>query len=299
MYRSAPYLPLFYARCKEVCDALYDNVEFVFVNDGSPDEALDIALRLRKSDPRIKVVDLSRNFGHHKAIMAGLQHASGDYVFLIDCDLEESPEWLYDFRTELAENSDADLVYAVQSNRKGSLWERMTGALVWKWINALSEIKIPSNLVTARLMSRRFVNALIQFGEQELFLAAVVSATGFRQIGIEVTKGSKDSSSYTLAKRLNLMLNGVTAFSSTPLMLVFYLGLLVSTVSLGLVVYFAMRQFMYGLAPSGWTSLLISVWAVGGLIIFSVGILGIYLSKIFSETKKRPYVITRAVHPNE
>jgi putative glycosyltransferase len=299
MYRSGPYLEEFHTRCQAACAAHYDSLEFVFVNDGSPDDSLAIALRLRQSDPRIKVVDLSRNFGHHKAIMVGLQHAAGDEVFLIDCDLEESPEWLGKFKGELDLHPDADMVYGYQEDRKGGGWERFSGGLVWRVINSLSDVHIPPNLVTTRLMTRRFVQALTQFAEQELFLAAVVSATGFKQIGIQVTKGSKESTSYTLTKRMNLMFNGLIAFSSTPLMLVFYLGLLVSLGSFCLVTYFAVRQIVYGLAPSGWTSLLVSVWAVGGLIIFSVGVLGIYLSKIFSETKNRPYVVTRAVYPNE
>ena len=299
MYRSAPYLAEFYNRCKTVCEAHYAAVEFILVNDGSPDDSLSVALRLREEDPRIKVVDLSRNFGHHKAIMAGLGHATGDHIYLIDCDLEESPEWLIAFKAKLESQQDTDLVYAFQVNRKGGLWERLSGDLVWRWINWLSEVKIPPNMVTARLMTRRFVKALSQFSEQEVFLAAIISATGFKQLGIEVEKGSKDSSSYTLAKRVNLMLNGVTAFSSTPLMFVFYLGLLVSASALCLIFYLVARQLIFGQAPSGWTSLLVSVWAVGGLVIFSLGILGIYLSRVFSETKQRPYVITREVYANE
>src|SRR3970040_1251802 len=160
MFRSSAYLEEFYSRSVRAISAISSAYEVVFVNDGSPDDSLAVALRIRERDPRVRVVDLSRNFGHHRALMTGLAHARGELVFLIDCDLEEEPEWLLRFH-ETLQRTGADVVYGVQSTRKGGLVERASGALFYLVLNRLLTPPLPRNVITARLMTQRYVRALI------------------------------------------------------------------------------------------------------------------------------------------
>jgi putative glycosyltransferase len=295
LYRSAAYLPAFYERVSREAQRLTDDYELVFVNDGSPDYSLAVALELYRADPRVRVVDLSRNFGHHQAMMAGLATAQGDLVFLLDCDLEEAPELLGQFHATLTD-AEADVVYGVQDTRKGGLFERLSGRLFYAVFNWLSETRIPENLTTARLMTRRYVDALLQFGERELVISGLWVLAGFKQVPQVVTKHAKRKSSYTLGRKLDLLVNAVTSFSSRPLILVFYLGWLIMSLSglgaLALIV----RVLFFGDFLAGWPSLIVSIWLMGGMIIFCLGILGIYLARVFSESKQRPRVIVRALY---
>src|SRR5207244_3259351 len=137
-----------------------DDYEIILVNDGSPDDSLAVALALRTEDRRIIVVDLSRNFGHHKAMMTGLMRSRGDRVFLIDCDLEEPPEVLPDWWRRLDSDPELDVVYGVQASRKGGWLERLSGWVFYRLINAVSQVQLPPNVIVARLMTARYVRAL-------------------------------------------------------------------------------------------------------------------------------------------
>lgn len=188
MYRSRPFLQRFLAKClKVLSDIKCTHFEILLVNDGSPDDSLTYLLERRLDIPQLVVVDLSRNFGHHHAIQAGLRHARGDLIFLIDCDLEVSPVVLAEFHRKLRE-SDCDMVFDYQEARKGGRFEQISGGLFWKGFNFLSDVKIPYNIVTERIMTRRFVDALLQMGDCNLFLAGMMSWTGFNQIGLPVIK---------------------------------------------------------------------------------------------------------------
>jgi putative glycosyltransferase len=293
MFRSAPHLREFYHRMARSVQALSCDYEMVFVNDGSPDNSLDVALDLQKIDPRIRVIDLSRNFGHHKAVMAGLSFARGDYVFLIDCDLEEDPENLGMFYETINREADCDVVYGVQPRRKGSMTSRITATLFYRVLNFLSNEEMDSQMVFSRLMSRRYVDSLLQFKESELFLVGLWKITGYHQKPITITTHNKGASSYTLGKKIALAVNGVTSFSNKPLIFISYLGGLISFGSLLAVLYLLFMKLWFNLVLPGWTSVMISVWLIGGLSIFSMGVIGIYIAKMFIEIKHRPYVIVR------
>ena len=157
MYYSRDYLQEFYKRSISVINQLNLNYEFILVDDGSPDNSLLAALQLQNSDSNIKVIELSKNYGHQRAIMCGLQHCTGDFVFLIDCDLEEAPELLKDFWAKIIEKNDIDVVYGVQSRRKGDRFERISGRLFYKKISAFSPVPYTSDTLTARVMSKKYV----------------------------------------------------------------------------------------------------------------------------------------------
>ena len=169
LYYSASYLEEFYTRICGTVEKITKNYEIILVNDGSPDNSLNIAISLYERDVKVRVIDLSRNFGHHKAIMTGLAHARGKLVFLIDCDLEEDPELLEVFYDKF-KNSDADVIYGVQQTRKGSFFERTSGKIFYALINLLSDYPVRANPITARLMSQRYVTNLVKHKDHEIFL---------------------------------------------------------------------------------------------------------------------------------
>lgn len=296
LYQSAPYIGEFHRRASAAARRLVgDDYEIIFVNDGSPDDSLELAVGISQQDPRVVVVDLARNFGHHKAMMTGLEHAEGDRIFLIDSDLEEEPECLVEFAQRM-DASSADVVYGVQLRRKGGWFERVSGALFYSLFDRLAGTSLPKNVVTARLMSRRYVNALLLHREREVFLAGIWVITGFEQVGININKHNKKESVYTIKKKMSVFVNSVTSFSNAPLVLIFYIGSVISLISTMYMLYVIVNWMFIGSPADGWTSLIASIWLLGGLIISFIGVLGIYLSKIFSETKQRPYTIVRQVY---
>jgi putative glycosyltransferase len=295
LYYSAPYLEEFYARACAAAQRVAANFEIILVNDGSPDDSLQTAISLQRKDKRVRVIDLSRNFGHHKAMMTGLAHTGGELVFLVDCDLEEEPELLEMFYLEL-KATEADVVFGVQQKRKGGLFERVSGAIFFKMFNFLSTHPIPQNLITARLMTRKYVKALVQHRERETMIAGLWTLTGFKQVSLPVKKHLKTSSTYDLRRRVSQLVNAITSFSSKPLDMIFYLGCVILFFSVIAAVDLIIRKLFFGALLQGWASLIVSVWLLGGLTIFSLGVIGIYLSKIFIEVKQRPYTIVKEVY---
>lgn len=297
MYRSRAFLDRFLAECVQAVAAIdCDAYEIVLVNDGSPDDSLAYALARRTDIPQIVVVDLSRNFGHHAAMQAGLAHARGQLVFLIDCDLEVAPATLADFHAKLSA-SGADLVYGYQEVRKGGWFERASGSLFWGGLNHLSSVPIPANQLTERLMTRRFVDALLRLGDHNLFLGGMMSWTGFVQLGIPVAKGLREGrSSYTLWRRAQLMVNAISSFSSKPLTWLFNVGLLITAASFAYVLYLVFRKLAFGDALLGFTSLAALMAMTLGVLTTGLGLIGIYLGKVFEQVQNRPNYIVRDLH---
>jgi putative glycosyltransferase len=296
LYRSEPWVRRFYERIVPAAESLDASFEIVFVNDGSPDAAASEVRRLVQTDPRVVLVDLSRNFGHHQAAVAGLRHARGERVFIIDVDLEEQPEWLPRFWREQRE-SGADVVFGVNSVRRGTAFRRHVGGSFWKLFNVLSEVQIPHNPCTVRLMSRRYVDALLTLPDKNLFLAGNYAWLGFRQLPIGVQKEIRPTrSSYTIGRLFSLFLDAVTSFTSYPLRLIFFVGVTIAAVALlfGSVLV-AWKTYSPGSISLGWSSLIVSIWFLGGIVIAFLGVIGIYLSKVFTETKNRPLYVVQSV----
>jgi putative glycosyltransferase len=299
LYYSAPYLEEFYSRISETARKITDDYEIILVNDGSPDNSVEIAISLFEKDEKVKVIDLSRNFSHHKAVMTGLEHASGALIYSTACDLEEKPELLEKFYKEIKKNDHADMIYGVQEKRKGGLFERISGSLFYTLFNMLSSDPIPPNLISSKIMSRRYVRSLVQHKEREVFLGGLLTITGYTQLSLAIRKESKGNSTYTLRRKISLFVNAVTSFSNKPLVYIFYLGCVISAISGFTGFYLVLKRLLMGGLVVGWASVMVSVWFLGGLIIFSVGIVGIYFSKIFIEIKQRPYTIIRQIYENK
>jgi putative glycosyltransferase len=288
LYKSEPYIDEFYERASESAAKLFGlDYEIILVNDGSPDDSLNKAIALSKKNKKVKVVNLSRNFGHHKAMMTGLMHAKGELVFLIDSDLEEQPEWL-DLFYEKMNGTNADVIYGVQEIRKGNWFERVSGGLFYKIFNLFGHVKIPENLVTTRLMKKDYVQALVLHQEADFFIAGLWQLTGFDQVEIKLKKLSTSPTTYSLGKKLSLLV----------LILIFYFGLIVSSLSVTYILFLIVNWLFYDTAIQGWTSLIASVWLFGGLILAALGVIGIYLGKVFVEVKRRPYTIIKSIYQN-
>lgn len=295
MYRSEEFISEFYRLSTEAALKHTSSYEIVFVNDGSPDNSIHKAQALVEKDSHVRVIDLSKNFGHHRAIMVGLEYSKGQKVFLIDCDLEEDPLLLSEFFIKMT-SEQADVVYGVQKIRKGGVMKSVAGGWFWSLFNLISEVKLTPNQITSRLMSKRYIDALLVFREKELFLAGIFALAGFKQTPMLVNKGVRADTSYTLRKRFALVINAITSFSSRPLHFVFNLGLTISVFAIIAALVLLVQKLFFTEFDIGWASVIVSIWLTGGVIIFCLGIIGVYLAKIFQEVKDRPLSIIRNIY---
>ena len=300
LYRSGEFIEEFYRRISQTAQQITGDYEIVLVNDGSPDNSLELAVGLAWRDQRVRVVELSRNFGHHAAILAGLRHARGEFIFLIDVDLEEKPEWLAEFWQDLLDQP-VDMVYGVQSLRQGSLLKRRTGTLFYRFFNAASDTAIPENGCTVRLMKRCYVEAINQFTEAHVFIMGLFSWSGFSQRPRVVTKTRRESaSSYTPFKLIALSVNAITSFSSYPLTIIFVAGTGITALALAYALWLVAEKVLHpDMILSGFSSIMVSLWFLGGTIISVLGVIGMYVGKIFSEAKSRPQYLVRKVHEKQ
>ncbi|UVK53932.1 glycosyltransferase family 2 protein [Mesorhizobium sp. AR02] len=296
LYKSEPHIAEFCDRVSAVARHLVgDEFEIILVNDGSPDGSLDLAIARSMVDRHVTVIDLSRNFGHHKAIMTGLAHAKGDRVFLIDSDLEEEPEWLLSFADRMSDRQ-LDVVYGVQKSRRGGTLERWTGTLFFSITNALSDLQLPRNLVIARLMTRAYVAALVSHQDHEFIIAHLFQLTGFRQDSQLVVKHALSPTTYSISRRIQMAVRYLMTTSTKILYLILYFGLTISMLSVLTMAFYLTRYVVYGVGVTGFTSIIISIWFFGGMTMLTLGILSVYIANILSETKRRPYTIIRDIH---
>lgn len=298
MYYSEDYIAEFYRRTRVALTSLsIDDYEFVLVDDGSPDSSLQKALSIREADSNVHVIELSRNFGHHKAILTGLEHARGDLIFVIDMDLEEDPGFLQVFLDEYFQGSGTqpDLVYGVQISRKGGIFERISGSVFYLLFNYLSRTKLSPNCLMSKLMTRRFRDALLRHKEHVVFLGGLIAITGFEQRALYLPKTSKEVTTYTLSVKLRQFWDSLTSFSSAPLYLIFYCGLILCMISFGGSLLLIVNRLFLSSPVPGWTSILVSIYLLGGLILASVGLVGIYIGKVFEEVKGRPLAIIKNI----
>lgn len=295
LYRSAATIDEFYQRMMAAAELITQDIEMVIVNDGSPDSSLELALAIHRTDPRIIIVDLARNFGHHKAMMTGLCHASGDLVFLIDSDLEEKPELLGQFYARFSQG-DCDVVFGVQKARRGDLLERVSGAMFYSLVESLSDEGMPRNHVVVRLMKRQYVRALIRYRDREFVIAHLWQLTGFRQTPLVVEKLSGSPTTYSISRRIKLAVDYLTTTSTKLLHIILYAGIVTFVLSVMAVLYYLVRYFTTGIGVDGFTSIIVSIWLLGGFITLAMGIISIYIANILSETKRRPYTTVRDIH---
>lgn len=297
LYRSGPYIQELYDRSKAAVETITEDYEIVFVDDGSPDGGNALVQRIIQEDPKVRLIELSKNFGQHRALLAGLQHVRGELVFMIDSDLEEDPELLELFyRTMSEEESEIDVVYGVMKKRKGGLLERVPGALFYSLMSKLSEVSLPRDVMGARLMKAEFVESLLQHGESQPFLGGLFALTGYRQVAVPCEKRSKGSTTYNFRRKVGLALNALLSYSTKPLTCIVGVGAVLTLLGAVALLTVGLRGGSTSPGPvdSGW--LLASLWFLSGIIVLAVGIVGVYVGRVFTQVKNRPNAIIRKIH---
>lgn len=298
IYWTADDINPFVNRCLDAAAELGLECEIILVNDGSPDNGLEVAKSIVENEPRVVLIDLSRNFGQHKSLWTGMSFATGDFIMILDGDMEEDPKWAVLFHA-LLQDKGSDVVYAVQQRPKGNLVYRLCRNAFYRVLNIVSDFEFPRDVCTARMMTRKYVEALLSHDERESFLVGLMHVTGFKQIPVTVHKHKRSQTTYNFKKLLRLFLMAVTAFSITPLIGVFLSGIALSSAAFLYIIFLIARYFVTGVGVPGWTSVMAAVMLFSGVLIFFNGIIAIYIGSIFLEVKRRPRVIISAIYRNE
>lgn len=272
-------------------------LEILFVNDGSKDRTLEVLIQSQANDRRIKIVDLSRNFGKEAALTAGLHAARGRVVVPIDVDLQDPPELIIDMIEKWREGY--EVVLARRINRRSDTWsKRVTANWFYSFHNALSEPFLPENVGDFRLMDRKVVEALLSLSETRRFMKGLFAWVGFQTAYIDYVRRSRiaGKTKFPAWKLWNFALEGITSFSTAPLRIWTYVGVAVSTVSFLLGFFILVRTIVLGVETPGYASLMVAVTFFGGVQLVGIGVLGEYVGRAYIEAKRRPVFIVRRVY---
>jgi dolichol-phosphate mannosyltransferase len=293
-------------RLTDCAAAWNEDYEVILVDDGSDDDTYAVAAEIAWSDPRFKVVSLARNFGHQPAVTAGLEHARGDLVAILDADLQDPPEELHRFFRKCREGY--DIVYAVRTRRKEGLLKRACYKVYYRLLASLADIRIPLDAGDFCVMNRRAVDALNALPERSRFIRGLRSWVGLRQTGLAYERQARAAGTpkYTFRKLLQLGLDGICNFSAKPLRLILLAGVALGVFSLAaalvVLVQYAADWTIWGYNPrdqKGWTSLMLAVLFLSSAQLFCLGIIGEYVGRLFDEVKGRPvYLVGRTVNLN-
>jgi dolichol-phosphate mannosyltransferase len=269
--------------------------ELVLILDGSQDRSPQIAREMHEADPRVKILDFAKNFGHQIAVTAGLDYAQGDAVIIIDSDLQDPPEVILDLIARWKEGY--EVVYAVRAERKGETWFKKTTALLfYRLIQKLTDVNIPLDTGDFRLIDRRVVDTLKRMSEHHRFIRGMTSWVGFRQTGVEYVREERFSgtTSYPFRKMLKLVINAITGFSFFPLQIATYMGFVIAGLSgVAVLVVIYARLFWQTQAFFGQATTLVMVLFLGGVQLITLGILGEYIGRIYDEVRGRPLYVLR------
>ena len=293
-YNEEEVVGVLCARLFNVMTSLEMPFELIFVNDGSKDGTLNMLLDLAKLYQEVKVIDFSRNFGHQIAITAGMEHAVGDVVVLIDADLQDPPELIGEFLDKWIDGY--DVVYAVRKERDGETWfKKFTAETFYKLLNRFTDGRIPADTGDFRLMDRRVVNSLLTIQEKHRFVRGLVSWVGYRQIGVYYERNPRfaGKSKYPLKQMIKFSADGITSFSIKPLQLASQLGFLTAGVGfMGALLTLFLKTFTR-VTIQGWTSLIMAMLFLGGVQLIILGIMGEYIGRIYDEVRNRPLYIVQ------
>jgi glycosyltransferase involved in cell wall biosynthesis len=287
----------FHKRLARVMRALGEPWEVVYVNDGSRDDSLRVLEALRTDDPACAIVNLSRNFGKEIAMTAGLDHARGAAVLVIDADLQDPPEVIPDLVARWREGW--DMVYAQRRVREGETWlKRHTAEAFYRMMHGLGRVRMPRNTGDFRLMSRRVVDALLRLREHHRFMKGLFAWVGYPSIAVPYDRAPRFAgvSSWSYWKLWNFALEGITSFTVMPLKVATYLGLATALFSVVFGGQIVVRTLIFGNPVPGYPSLMAVLLFLGGIQLMTLGVIGEYLGRVFNETKQRPlYLVERFV----
>jgi len=282
-----------YEEIKQALEKTVYDYTILFVDDGSKDNTLSQIKELAKQDAKVKYIELSRNFGHQNAIKAGLDASTAEVIIMMDCDLQHPPYLINELLKQYELGYDIVRTHRVE-NETANYFKRKTSNLFYKILNQLSDIKLEQGSADFRLISGKAITQLKSFNEFELFYRGLIKWMGFKQISIEYHPEDRFSgkTKYTIKKMVSFGLNGFTSFSTKPLYFAAYLGLIFSTLSVMYIPYI-IYAFYTGTEVRGWASVIVTVVFFGGVNLMILGIIGVYLSKLFSQSKSRPHYIIK------
>jgi dolichol-phosphate mannosyltransferase len=274
-----------------------EDFEILLIEDGSSDRSWEKIMEECRKDKRVKGIRLSRNFGQHHAITAGLDYCKGEWVVVMDCDLQERPEEIEILYRKACEGY--DIVLARRAMREDGFLKRVSSKVFYRLFDYVTDTKTDPTVGSFRILSRKVVKHLTSMREQIRFFGGMVQWLGFKTAYVDVEHSVRHSgkSSYSLIKLINLSLNAMIGFSNKPLKIFIKLGFFMSLVSLIYGVYLFLKKILFGIDVPGWTSTIVSLYFIGGLLFMNLGMLGIYIGRIFDEAKKRPlYAIDELVN---
>lgn len=296
VYNEEEVLPMLYERVRRALTQLPYEVEVILVNDGSRDRSLELMTRYHQEDPRFKIVDFSRNFGHQVAITAGMDASSGDAVILMDADLQDPPELLPQFLKTWEDGY--HVVYAVRKTRQEHALKQFAYRAFYRILQKISNIPIPLDSGDFCLMDRVVVDTIKSMDERHRFVRGLRSWVGFRQIGLEYDRDKRQAGEvkYTFSKLMKLALDGIFSFSYFPLQLASYTGFAVSGLSFFAIAVYLYKKLFVGHEPQGFPTLVTVVLFLGGIQLISLGVIGEYIGRIYDEVKRRPTYIVRRMY---
>lgn len=294
VFNERETLPELHQRLSQVIDGLDGEAELLFVDDSSHDGSYELLAELGRQDPRIRVIRFARNFGHQVAITAGLDHAAGDAVIVMDADLQDPPEVVPDLVARWQEGY--EVVYAVRARRSGESWlKRTTAAWFYRLLRWIAQIEMPLDAGDFRLVDRRAVDAFRSMRERARYVRGMISWVGFRQIGVPYDRAERYAGEpkYSYRKSLALAIDGLVSFSNAPLRLALMAGFAFSSLSFLVGVFAIVAKLSGAFVVPGWASILVVTSFLGGIQLTLMGMLGLYVGRIYEEVKARPIYILR------
>lgn len=296
VYKNEKDIEVLYGRLTIALESITKSFEIIFINDGSPDSSWLIIEKISKIDSRVKGVSLSRNYGQHQAIKAGLSFCNGDWVVVMDCDLQDCPEDI-PAMFKVAINNNFDMVIGQRSSRQDSILTRFWAYVFYRIYNLLIDFKYDRSTANFGVYSRRVIEAVNLFNENNQTFGYLVNIVGFKQGFISVNHGARKNgkSSYTFLKKMSLSLDLIISNSIRPMKVIIFIGFIISISSFTLAFYLIVKYFWYGSTVPGWFSLATILLMQTGIITFFFGIIGLYVNKVYMATKKRPiFIINKA-----
>ena len=293
VYGCCDSLNSLYERLRDTLSTITEEFEIIMVNDASPDNAWEAIKELSQKDNRVKGVNLSRNFGQHKAISAGLEYAQGEWTVVMDCDLQDQPEDIIKLYNKAIEGY--DIVFGRRFERKDSIYKKFSSKMFYIVNDYLTENKLDSTVANYSIISRRALNSVLRMKEQNRVYSLFANWVGYKKIEIDIehAKRPEGKSSYTLYKMINLAIDSIVSQSNKPLRLAIKFGFLLSILSFLYGAWLIIRYYAFSIAAEGWTSVMVSIYFIGGLMFANMGMLGLYIGKIFDEAKNRPIYLVQ------
>jgi len=289
-----------FLRLKTTLEAITPDFEIIMVNDGSPDGAWDTIVELAQADRRVRGINLSRNFGQHQAITAGLDYCHGEWVVVMDCDLQDQPEEVAKLYNKAQEGY--EIVFGRRLTRHDNFLKKSLSKVFYSFFSYLTETKQDSSIANFGIYHRKVIDSVLKMQDSLRYFPTMVRWVGFRSTAIEVGHAQRrlGKTSYNFKKLLLLAVNTIISFSEKPLRLTIKLGLFISFLSLLFGIYILYRYFHGDIQVIGWPSVILSLWFLAGIIIFILGIVGLYIGKTFERTKNRPlYIVTEKTNIDE